>query len=166
MFATVGGYVQAGFGAGPADMTVRMDWDRVNADDDGQQTPIFAWGVMAEAELSFGNFTITPSIGYSRNYGYYGFKYSEHEAGPYLMAGIEVGAEIGDTLTATMGVEYTRGPEAPLDAVLEITAGVTFEPAGASPVYVTLEATHSRMLGGPGFDLRATGVELSVGARF
>ncbi|MCW5715420.1 MAG: hypothetical protein KIT43_12980 [Bauldia sp.] len=164
VFMTLGGYVQGEFGAGPADMTVRFDYDRVNASEDGTGVPVWAFGLMAEAELSFGNFTITPSVGWSRNYGYYGYKYDEHELGTYLMAGVDVEIAIGDMLTFETGVEYTRGPDAPADAVLEITGGVTFEPAGASPVYVTLEGTYARQFGGN--SLNAFGVELSVGARF
>ncbi len=163
-FVTVGGYVQAAFGAGPADMTVRMDFDRVNAQDDGTGQPVFAFGFMAEAELAFGNVTITPSAGWSRNYGYYGYKYDEHELGNYLMVGVEMEVALGDTLTAHAGVEFTRGADAPDDGVLEIHAGVTFEPAGASPVFVTLEGTYARQFGGN--NLRALGVELSVGAAF
>ena len=163
-FITVGGYVQGAFAAGPADMTVRFDFDRVNAHGDGTGAPVFAFGMMAEAELSFGNFTITPSVGWSRNYGYYGYQYDEHRLGNYLMVGLDMEVALGDTLTLEMGAEVTRGPLANLDAVLEVTGGITYEPAGASPVYVTLEGTYQRMLGAQ--QLRAIGVELSVGAAF
>lgn len=163
-FITLGGYVQGEFGAGPADMTVRFDWDRVNPDGDGDGMPHFAFGMMAEAEIGFGNFTITPMVGWSRNYGYYGYKYDEQELGNYLSLGVDMEVALGDTLTVEAGVHYTRGPIAPDDAVLEITGGVTFEPAGASPLFVTLEGTYSRQLGGNLY--QALGVELKVGAAF
>ena len=163
-FITLGGYVQGEFGAGPADMTVRFDWDRVNAQGDGTGAPVFAWGIMAKAEIGFGNVTITPSFGFSRNYGYYGYKYTEHELGNYMMAGVTMAAEVGESLTVNAGLTYTRGPDAPADAVLEITGGVTFRPAGASPLYVTLDATYANQFGGD--DLEALRLRLTVGAAF
>lgn len=163
-FVTVGGYVQGEFGAGPADMTVRFDFDRVNAHGDGDGNPVFAFGMMAKADIEFGNFTITPSFGWSRNYGYYGFKYTEHERGNYLMAGVTAEIAIGDTLTVNAGATFTRGPNAPADAVLEVTGGVTFKPAGASPLYATLDMTYADQLGGNDFE--AFRVRLRVGAAF
>jgi len=164
VFMTLGAYVQGEFGVGPADMTVRFDMDRVNASEDGTGVPVWAFGMMATADIEFGNFTITPSFGWSRNYGYYGYKYTEHELGNYLMAGITAAVEIGDTLTVNAGVAYSRGPDAPADAVLEITGGVRLEPAGASPLYVALDATYANQFGGD--DLTALRLRLRIGAAF
>lgn len=166
-FVTFGGYAQAEIGVGDlGTLTLRGDFDRVNAQGDGDGMPVSAYGFRADFDADIGDrLTLNTAFGWSRNYGYYGFKYDEHELGTYLFAEVGVTVDVSDALALAMTAGFTRGPDAPEDRVLDLQAKLTFTPSSASPLYVGVEVNHERQLGVMN-DLQATNVKLTVGATF
>lgn len=147
-FLTWGGYAQAEAGLGFGDLTVRFDWDKVNAHGDGTAEPVYAFGLRADLDIEVGDrVTIAPAFGWSKNYGYYGYKYDEHELGTYYFVELDVDVELSDLIELGLLAAFTAGPDRPEDRVLDLQAQLTFTPASASPLEIELTLDHERQLG-------------------